>query len=105
MNELAYFFFLTAEQRLEDTPLSLVERNIKKKFFPYLQPEFDQINDEISELTRELKRHLKKTVKLLNDFDANSLIQSQFRRSKSGCPTENWFLVKKWKKLSTRANL
>ena len=73
VNELAYFFFLTAEQRLEDTPLSLVERNIKKKFFPYLQPEFDQINDEISELTRELKRHLKKTVKLLNDFDANSL--------------------------------
>jgi len=73
VNELAYFFFLTAEERLEDTPLSVVERSIKKRYFPDLHPEIDHINDEIRNLSREMKSHMRAAIKKVTDFKYKDL--------------------------------
>ena len=73
VNELAYFFFLASDSRIENSPLSLVERSIKKRYFPDLQPEIVRINDEINNLTRFMKEHLRAAVKILTDFQVEHI--------------------------------
>jgi hypothetical protein len=73
INELAYLFFITSDERLENVPISLVERSIKKRYFPDLQPEISRINDEIINLSRDLKDHLRTSIKNLDNFNINIL--------------------------------
>ena len=73
VNELTYFFFVAADERLESAPLSLVERSIKRRYFPDLQPEIGRIHDEITNLTRDIKNHLRGAIKNIVDFNINVL--------------------------------
>ena len=79
INELAYFFFITADERLESAPLSLVERSIKKRYFPDLQPEIGRIHDEITNLTRDLKDHFRNAIKNIADFNINVLSENSIK--------------------------
>ena len=80
VNELAYLFFITADQTLQNTPLSLIERSIKKRYFPDLLPEISRINDEIINLARDLRVHLRSSMKTLDNYNINVLKPTSIER-------------------------
>lgn len=80
VNELAYLFFITTDQTLKNTPLSLIERSIKKRYFPDLLPEISRINDEIINLGRDLRVHLRSSIKTLNNYNINVLKSTSIER-------------------------
>ena len=73
INELAYLLFTTADAKLEEYPLSVIERSLRKKYFPYLQPELDFLSDEINNLTKDIRIHFKNTIKSFDNYNPSDL--------------------------------
>ena len=59
---------------------SLIERSIKKRYFPDLLPEISRINDEIINLGRDLRVHLRSSIKTLNNYNINVLKSTSIER-------------------------
>lgn len=83
INELAYQFFLTADAELSKTPLSWVERSIRLKYFPYLHPDYQEVDNQINRFVSELRTHLSDTLPSMESFDYKKLNQDELEKIKA----------------------
>ncbi len=80
VNELAFSFFQNVDLNLAEAPLSITERSLKKKYFPYLHPEIRQIDEQIQALVRNMKDHLKEAVRKIDNFDISLLSENSINQ-------------------------
>lgn len=80
INELAYQFHTSAVNDIKTNSFSKIEREIRLKYFPKLQPEGEEINKQIERLTRDLRDYLKDKMNTIVDFDLNKFEEISIKK-------------------------
>jgi len=73
INELAYQLHINSGNELSTIPLSMIEKSLKKNYFPDLAPDYEEVSARVGEFIDSFTDVLKDNIKNIKEFDSGCL--------------------------------
>jgi len=82
INELAYHLHQVSHNKISTLPLSLLEVNLRNKYFPELLPSLEEVNRQVNSFSEVATQHIRKHLNKLIPLDVSWIDEASLRKIK-----------------------